>query len=129
MSSCQWVLLSDLDRIKYWLSVGAQPSSRVAWLLAKANLIPAEPKYLQHKGLFELNDDKTWNVAVKDDKGNVLALIPANEAKEKYPELAKDLPKPHTRPPPVWPTIDLDSELKLDASQKVRLLQKMTGIA
>jgi small subunit ribosomal protein S16 len=25
----------DVDRIKYWLSVGAQPSDRVAWLLAK----------------------------------------------------------------------------------------------
>jgi len=25
----------DVERIKYWLSVGAQPSDRVAWLLAK----------------------------------------------------------------------------------------------
>lgn len=31
------------DRLKYWLSVGAQPSDRVAWLMAKYNLLPAAP--------------------------------------------------------------------------------------
>ncbi|EGF82063.1 hypothetical protein BATDEDRAFT_10027 [Batrachochytrium dendrobatidis JAM81] len=28
----------NVDRIKYWLSVGAQPSERVAWLLSKVIL-------------------------------------------------------------------------------------------
>lgn len=31
------------ERIKYWLSVGAQPSSAVARLLGKAGLIPMPP--------------------------------------------------------------------------------------
>ena len=29
-----------VDRIKYWLGVGAQPSERVAWLLSKFNILP-----------------------------------------------------------------------------------------
>lgn len=32
-----------LDRIKYWLSVGAQPSDRVNFLLWRAGLMPAPP--------------------------------------------------------------------------------------
>ena len=34
----------DAQRVKYWLSVGAQPSDRVHKLLAKANLVPAKPQ-------------------------------------------------------------------------------------
>lgn len=29
-----------LDRIQYWLSVGAQPSDRVAWILGKFGVLP-----------------------------------------------------------------------------------------
>lgn len=32
-----------LDRIKYWLSVGGQPSDRVAYLLWRAGILPAPP--------------------------------------------------------------------------------------
>jgi len=32
-----------VDRIKYWLSVGAQPSDRVAYLLWRSGLMPAPP--------------------------------------------------------------------------------------
>ena len=32
-----------VDRVKYWLSVGAQPSERVAYLLWRAGLAPAPP--------------------------------------------------------------------------------------
>ena len=32
-----------VDRIKYWLSVGAQPSERVSYLLWRAGLMPAPP--------------------------------------------------------------------------------------
>ena len=32
------------DRLKYWLSVGAQPSDRVAWLLGKFGILPPLPK-------------------------------------------------------------------------------------
>ena len=31
------------DRLKYWLSVGAQPSDRVAWLLGKFGILPPPP--------------------------------------------------------------------------------------
>lgn len=33
----------QIDRIKYWLSVGAQPSDRVAYLLWRAGLTPMPP--------------------------------------------------------------------------------------
>lgn len=29
------------DRLRYWLSVGAQPSDRVAWILGKFGVLPA----------------------------------------------------------------------------------------
>jgi len=32
------------DRIKYWLSVGAQPSDRVAWILGKFGVLPPPPR-------------------------------------------------------------------------------------
>lgn len=32
-----------LDRIKYWLSVGGQPSDRVAYLLWRAGILPSPP--------------------------------------------------------------------------------------
>ena len=32
-----------LDRVKYWLAVGAQPSPRVSYLLWRAGLLPAPP--------------------------------------------------------------------------------------
>ena len=31
------------DRIQYWLSVGAQPSERVAWILGKFAILPPWP--------------------------------------------------------------------------------------
>jgi small subunit ribosomal protein S16 len=31
------------DRLKYWLSVGAQPSDRMAWILGKFGLLPKPP--------------------------------------------------------------------------------------
>lgn len=37
----------DVDRINYWLGVGAQPSDRVAWLFAKANLLPEPPRRIR----------------------------------------------------------------------------------
>jgi len=32
------------DRLKYWLSVGAQPSDRVSWLLGKFGILPPAPQ-------------------------------------------------------------------------------------
>jgi len=38
------------DRIKYWIGVGAQPSSRVEWLLGKFGILPpAPPRYNPQK--------------------------------------------------------------------------------
>uniref|UniRef100_A0A7S1ZG56 30S ribosomal protein S16, chloroplastic n=1 Tax=Trieres chinensis TaxID=1514140 RepID=A0A7S1ZG56_TRICV len=31
------------DRLRYWLSVGAQPSDRVAWILGKFGILPPPP--------------------------------------------------------------------------------------
>jgi hypothetical protein len=33
----------DFDRVKYWLSIGAQPSDPVSYLLALANVLPPKP--------------------------------------------------------------------------------------
>jgi len=33
----------DVDRVHYWIAVGAQPSDRVHWLLAQAGLLPPKP--------------------------------------------------------------------------------------
>ena len=33
------------DRLKYWLSVGAQPSDRMAWILGKFGLLPPPPQH------------------------------------------------------------------------------------
>lgn len=33
----------NVERVKYWLAVGAQPSDRVAYLLWRAGLLPAPP--------------------------------------------------------------------------------------
>jgi small subunit ribosomal protein S16 len=38
----------NIDRIKYWLSVGAQPSATVARLLGQAGVIPRAPHELHH---------------------------------------------------------------------------------
>mmetsp|Transcript_25067 Transcript_25067/g.29535 ORF Transcript_25067/g.29535 Transcript_25067/m.29535 type:complete len:105 (+) Transcript_25067:142-456(+) len=39
------------DRLRYWISVGAQPSDRVAWILGKFGILPPPPPRmsLQHK--------------------------------------------------------------------------------
>lgn len=39
----------NVDRIKYWLSVGAQPSDSVAKLLGKAGILPPYPQRVSTK--------------------------------------------------------------------------------
>ena len=36
-------ITANSDRVKYWLSVGAQPSDTVAWLLGKVGILPSAP--------------------------------------------------------------------------------------
>jgi len=35
------------DRLEYWISVGAQPSDRVAWILGKFGVLPPPPRRFQ----------------------------------------------------------------------------------
>ena len=37
------------DRFKYWISVGAQPSERVAWILGKFGILPPLPRRFREK--------------------------------------------------------------------------------
>jgi small subunit ribosomal protein S16 len=36
-------ITAHIERIRYWLSVGAQPSERASWLLGKLGIIPEAP--------------------------------------------------------------------------------------
>ncbi|KAJ3127050.1 37S ribosomal protein S16, mitochondrial [Nowakowskiella sp. JEL0407] len=75
----------DTERIKYWLSVGAQPTSRVAWLLEKAGIMPPLPEQLQKQGKISLSDPKTWDVEVKDvETGKLLKTISARDLRAAY---------------------------------------------
>ncbi|KAJ3399967.1 hypothetical protein HDV05_001429, partial [Chytridiales sp. JEL 0842] len=90
------------DRVKYWLGVGAQPSDRVAWLLAKANLMPLTPVQLQRQGALSLSDPKTWKLKVTEANGTE-KIYTIDEAKRLFqgkPELAAQIPKDATAEPP-----------------------------
>ena len=34
----------NIERVKYWMANGAQPSDRVAWLLGRAGVLPMPPQ-------------------------------------------------------------------------------------
>ena len=36
-------ITANSDRVKYWITCGAQPSDKVAWLFAKIGLLPPKP--------------------------------------------------------------------------------------
>ena len=38
----------NIERIKYWLAMGAQPSDTVASLLGRAGIIPRPPRRYRH---------------------------------------------------------------------------------
>uniref|UniRef100_A0A7S2I5C2 30S ribosomal protein S16 n=1 Tax=Helicotheca tamesis TaxID=374047 RepID=A0A7S2I5C2_9STRA len=44
------------DRLKYWISVGAQPSDRVAWLLGKFGILPPPPPRVSLKNMVPKKD-------------------------------------------------------------------------
>ncbi|RIA79999.1 ribosomal protein S16 domain-containing protein [Glomus cerebriforme] len=59
----------DTSRIKYWISVGAQPSDTVARLLSKAGIIPTLPKGVnkpKNKPKFLVNPVNSINEKVED---------------------------------------------------------------
>ena len=76
----------NIERIKYWIGVGAQPSDRVHWLLSKINLLPQHPKYLQGTGNLSLTDPKTWSLKVSDN-GKMIKMISPQEAIEQFADL------------------------------------------
>jgi small subunit ribosomal protein S16 len=39
------------DRLQYWISVGAQPSDRVAWILGKFGILPPPPTRFSPKAM------------------------------------------------------------------------------
>ena len=43
---------ADTERIKYWISVGAQPSDLVAWILSQINVLPPPP--VKHSPKYQL---------------------------------------------------------------------------
>ncbi|KAJ3156601.1 hypothetical protein HDU89_004383 [Geranomyces variabilis] len=129
----------NMDRIKYWLGVGAQPSDRVAWLLAKVNLIPLTPTQLQNQGLVSLNDRKTWEVEVKDQAGTVLSQLSASEAREVLAgsSLATQLPADEIVGREVEKTRVVRANITLDGTpptepltdaERLLVLKEFTGI-
>jgi ribosomal protein S16 len=42
-------ITANVDRVQYWLSCGAEPTSRVAWLFGKVNILPEPPLRPQTK--------------------------------------------------------------------------------
>mmetsp|Transcript_45537 Transcript_45537/g.96817 ORF Transcript_45537/g.96817 Transcript_45537/m.96817 type:complete len:106 (+) Transcript_45537:105-422(+) len=46
------------DRIRYWISVGAQPSDRVAWILGKFGILPPPPQRFSVQKMIPKKDRK-----------------------------------------------------------------------
>lgn len=45
-------ITADGERVKYWMTVGAQPSDRVKWLFGKMGMLPpAPPRVSEHPGV------------------------------------------------------------------------------
>ncbi|KAJ3361137.1 hypothetical protein HDU91_004069 [Kappamyces sp. JEL0680] len=108
----------NCERIKYWLGEGAQPTERVAWILAKASLMPPTPRHLHDAGVLDLTKPDTWHVRVADEKGQELALLSSQEFAEKFaavPSLKKYI-KPSAEPSRPLNKLDWQ-DIKLDGSQ------------
>ncbi|KAJ3083671.1 hypothetical protein HK102_000954 [Quaeritorhiza haematococci] len=129
----------NVERIKYWLSVGAQPSRRVAWLLAKAGIMPPQPKQLQKIGAVAFHDMKTWDVKIMNEKGEVLEIISAEEAQNRYMDSEGNLPKgiAYDKQIVTEPSRLIHKNIKLDGTpptepltpdERLFVLKKFTGI-
>ena len=47
------------DRLKYWLSVGAQPTTRVGWILGKFGILPPPPPRYSPQRMIPKKDRET----------------------------------------------------------------------
>ena len=57
-------IVANTERIRYWLSVGAQPSERVGWLLGKIGVLPPRP----HRDMTDHKIPKTLQEKKKKTK-------------------------------------------------------------
>lgn len=46
------------DRLRYWISVGAQPSDRVSWILGKFGILPPPPQRFSLQTMIPKKDRK-----------------------------------------------------------------------
>ena len=114
----------NIERAKYWIGVGAQPSNRVAWLLAKIGLVPESPKMLQKRGFYNVVDSQTWPVAIVGEDGCDIELTTRQIAEMRYPSLVQTLPAPKVIVPrikqaPSFPRTPIDA---------LATLKKISGI-
>lgn len=75
----------DLDRAKHWLSVGAQPSDRVARFLDAAGVLKREPRNNPNKAkpgekATERLEEKAEKAAAAEEAAKEAAAAPAEEA-------------------------------------------------
>ena len=121
----------NVDRIKYWLSVGAQPSDRVAYILSKANLLPSTPKYLHKTGQLDINDQTTWDIKLVDGK-EVKEVLDAQSAQQKYKgtELEHDLPKILMEPKNQiqFDKVKFDKVLEIEPRDRKLILKSVLGL-
>jgi small subunit ribosomal protein S16 len=54
------------DRLKYWISVGAQPSDRVAWILGKFGILPPPPRKFSPEMMIPRKERKEAEKARKE---------------------------------------------------------------
>ncbi|KAJ3012950.1 hypothetical protein HKX48_006000 [Thoreauomyces humboldtii] len=133
----------NVERIKYWLGVGAQPSDRVAWLLAKLSMMPLKPEQRQNQGLVSLNDRKTWDVEVRNAEGKPIALLSPQEARtllagsSLVERLPSDLHESNRRTAPEKSRL-VRNNIKLDGTppaaplteqEKLLVLKEVAGIS
>ncbi|KAI8620553.1 ribosomal protein S16 domain-containing protein [Chytriomyces sp. MP71] len=72
----------NFERIQYWLGVGAQPTDRVAYLLAKAGIMPLTPIQQQRQGVLSLGDRKTWKVRITDPNTGLERVVTQEDARK-----------------------------------------------
>jgi len=85
----------NVERIKYWLSQGAQPSDRIALILGKAGVIEM-PKYGVTPQKSAPKAKAQERVREKEEKAK--AAIEAAEAAKAEAEAAKNAPAPEPEP-------------------------------
>ncbi len=85
----------DLERAKHWLSVGAQPSDRVARFLGQADVIPMPVVHEQtkkNKPRPKTLERMAEAEEAKKAKAEAAASAPAEPAPEPTPEAAPEAP-------------------------------------